>query len=177
MAKSARASSENLFSISAASEILRRTITHALQGVPADAIRSGLKLWAMQKIVDAVNSSAQAPILETVVRGSQVLTGLAAQTAIAFDAYHRAQEKMEGLKSVEARRWMARDEIGPLCREALSLMRQRDTEAGLHEEHVMLRFDSLYRLMVRSVEGPCKWSSVEGWAALDPVDEDDEEAA
>jgi hypothetical protein len=180
MAKSKRGSSENLFSISGASEALgrsRRTITRALADVQADAVRSGLKLWRMQKIIAAVNTRTAAPILETVQQGSQVLTGLAAQTAIAFEAYDEAQAKMEGLKSVEARRAFARAELGPVCREAISLMRQRDTESGLHEEHVSLRGDRIYALMVRAIEIPCDMTLSEAWGVLDQGGNEEDEAA
>jgi hypothetical protein len=175
MAKSKRGSSENLFSISAASTALnraRRTISRAMDGVAPDAVRHGLKLWRMQKIVDNVNRKTQAPILETVQAGSTVLTGLAAQTVLAFQAYDRAQAKLEGLESVEARRAFARAELGPLCREAISLMRQRDQDSGLHEEHVSLRGDRIYALMVRGIEGPCNWTSSEAWSVLDQGDDD-----
>jgi hypothetical protein len=174
-----RGSDANLFSISGASEALnrsRRTISHALQGVPADAIRHGLKLWTMKKIVAALNNT-QVPVLETVRQGDQVLTGLAAQTVLAFEAYERAEDKMQGLKSVEARRRMARDEVAPLGREAIALMRDRDTESGLHPEHVQLRGDTIFRLMVRGLEYHCDWNSLQAWGVLDPGEDEDGEAA
>jgi hypothetical protein len=181
MARSKRGSDENLFSISGAATALsrsRRTISKPLDGVKPDAIRHGLPLWRMQTIVDKVNTRTQAPIIPTIVRqGDQVLTGVAAQCAIAFEAYHRAEERMEKLAGVEERRVSAREELGPLCREAVSLMRQHDTDSGLHEEHVDLRADTIYRLMVRGVELLCGWTSAEAWGVLDPGDDEDEEAA
>jgi len=180
MPKSVRGSSENLFSVSGAAEALgrtRRTIARALADIPADAVRSGLKLWTMKTIIRAVNERTAAPILETVQQGSQVLTGLAAQTAIAFGAYDGAQAKMEGLDSVEARRAFARAELGPVCREAISLMRQRDTNNGLHEEHVSLRADRVYALMVRAIEIPCDMTLSEAWGVLDQGGNEEDEAA
>jgi hypothetical protein len=89
------AKSENhLFSISGAAEALgrtRRTITHALQGTKPDAIRSGLKLWSMKRIIAAVNANTQAPILTSVSNG-----GLQAM----FDQLMTADDQMRtGLAS------------------------------------------------------------------------------
>ena len=47
---SKRVSDENLFSVKAAADALgrsRRTVTRAMDGVPADAVRKGVKLWRM----------------------------------------------------------------------------------------------------------------------------------
>jgi hypothetical protein len=180
MPKSARGSSQDLFSINGAAEALgrtRRTISRALHGIPPDVTRSGLRLWSMKKIIHAVNTRTMAPILETARHGDQVLTGVAAQTALAFEAYDRAQAKMEALESVAERRAFAREELGPVCREALGLMRQRDQNSGLHEEHVSLRGDRIYALMVRAIEGPCSMTTSEAWGLLDSGDDLGDEAA
>jgi len=180
MPKSARGSSEDLFSVNGAAEALgrtRRTISRALHGIPADATRSGLRLWSMKKIIRAVNERTSAPIFETVQQGSQVLTGLAAQTAIAFEAYDKAYARMQQLATVDERRIFAREELGPLCREAIELMRQRDQDCGLHEEHVSLRGDRVYALMVRAIEGPCNMTTSEAWGLLDSGDDEEDEAA
>lgn len=179
MAKSAkvkRGSDENLFSISGAADALnraRRTIERALQGVPAAEVRSGLKLWAMSTIVRCLDERAQAPITKPFITNGrngepQVLVGVAAQCAIAFERYDKAQDKLQAIKTIEARRTFVRAELGPICREAIELMRQRDTANGLHEEHVQLRGEQIYRLMVRDVEGPCDWTDEQAWGVLDP---------
>jgi hypothetical protein len=180
VAKSKRGSSENLFSISGASEALnrsRRTITRAMANIPADKIESGLKLWTMAKIVAAVNANTQAPILTTARNGSEVLTGLAAETHIAFEAYHAAEDRLTKLPTVEERR-AAAPEVAALARAGLDLMRQRDTDSNLHPEHVNLRNDTLRLLVVRGLESLCEWTHVEAWACVDPcLDDEDEEAA
>jgi hypothetical protein len=66
MAKSARASSPDLFSVSAASDALgrsRRTVTKALAHVKPAKIVSGLKLWRLKDVIAAINRNTQAPLL------------------------------------------------------------------------------------------------------------------
>jgi hypothetical protein len=177
--RSRRGSDENLFSISGASEILsrsRRTITRALAGVPADAVQHGLKLWRMQRIVEAVNKNTQAPILTAAQHGGGVLTGVAAEAHLAFERYDAAYDAMSKLVTIEERR-AAAHEVAALARESLNLMRERDIGCGLHEEHVDLRGDRVRLLMVRGLEDCCGWTSLQAWACLDPPDEEDGKAA
>ena len=174
MAKPARGSSENLFSISAASDALkrsRRTITKALASVKPAAVRSGLKLWRMADIIDAVNRNTQVPILTTARQGNEVLSGIAAETFFAFERYDAAMKAMESLPTLAERR-KAAHALEPIVREALDLMRQRDVDAGLHPEHVELKNDRVLLLMVRGLEGACEWTSGEAWACLDPGEDD-----
>jgi hypothetical protein len=168
MAKSARGSSENLFSISGASDAIgrsRRTVAKALANVKPDAIRSGLKLWSMAKIIAAVNANTEAPLI-TKTDGGTVLTGIAAQAAIAFEEFDKAYDAMKALPSLQARR-AAAHKMQPLFAESISLMRGRDRDAGLHPEHVDLKADKVAFLMVRGFEGPCEWSLSEVWQAMD----------
>ena len=160
MAKSARGSSEDLFSISGGSEALssaRRTIAKALAGVKPDAVRNGLKLWRMRTIIENVNRRTEAPILTTATTSGSVLTGVAADTERAFRRYDAAYDAMCALPSLAARR-AAAHQLEPLLREALSLMHDRDVECDLHPEHIELKNDRVRQLMTLGLEGPCEWS-------------------
>jgi hypothetical protein len=70
--RTVRGSADDLFSISGASVALsrsRRLIAKAMLGEKPDAVRSGLKLWKMARIIANVNSRTQAPLTE---RGDSV---------------------------------------------------------------------------------------------------------
>jgi hypothetical protein len=182
MAKSARGSSEDLFSISAAADALdrtRRTVTRALEGVKPDKVQSGLKLWRMKRIIEAVNSNTQAPIMTRHRTGNNgevtVLRGVAAETEEAFERYHAAEDAMRALPTLAARR-KAAAEVALLAKEALSLMHDRDVEADLHPEHVELKNQAVTLLIVKGLEGPCEWSHSEAWDAFNGPDAEDEAA-
>jgi len=179
MPKSARGSSENLFSINGAAEALgrtRRTISRALADIPADAVRSGLKLWTMKKIIAAVNERTQAPVLETARQGSSVLTGKAAECAVAFQRFDEADAAMRRLESLTARRAAAHD-LAPLLREAIELMAERDLGNGLDPEHVELRGDKIRLLCTRGLERPCQWNFDQAWHCLVSQGDDEEDEA
>jgi hypothetical protein len=182
MAISTRQSSENLFSISAASEILRRsrrTIAHALQGVRPSAIKSGLKLWTMQTIIDAVNNNTQAPILTKHRDGNGsvvVMTGVAAETEAAFERYHAAEAAMCALPTLAARRGAAH-ELVLIAKEALELMHDRDVEADLHPEHLELKNQAVTLLVIRGLESACEWPHSQAWDCFNGPDVEDGEAA
>jgi hypothetical protein len=175
---SKRVSDENLFSVNAAADALgrtRRTVTRAMDGVPANAVRKGVKLWRMRTIVAMINQRTQAPITTRSSNGSEVLVGLAAEAEIAFQKYDAAYAALKALPTLQARRAAAR-KLQPLFAEAISLMRERDKEL-LHPEHADLKSDKCAFLMCRNVEGPCQWSLDEAWAAMYPDHGADEEAA
>jgi hypothetical protein len=97
-----RGSDENLFSVNGASEALgrtRRTISRALQDVKPDASRSGLKLWSMRKIVDAVNRNTQAPLLTNSSRSE-----FADQLQEEFRAFDAGFAQLEAEPDLERRR-------------------------------------------------------------------------
>jgi hypothetical protein len=175
----------------------RGTMVRAMRGVAPDLVKPGnrpgwkvataaraleahrKKAWEekRQKELEAQRRKEEASTTKTTTSRNgetMVLTGVAAQCAIAFDAYDKAQDKLQAIKTIEARRAFARAELGPIAREALALMRERDTKNGLHEQHVELRNQEIFRLMVRSIEGPCGWSTgptkgeLEAWCVLDP---------
>lgn len=177
MARSAK--SENLFSISGASEALgrtRRTITHALQGVKPDAIRSGLKLWSLKRIIAAVNENTRAPIL-----ASTTDSGLQAM----FDQLNAADTEMRAISSLEARRAFAKKILLPLLHE-VDLAMRRDGRANSELETLTdLRCDQHLRVFLVAGLGPdatggCDWSPSECWNAYHASydgDESEEEAA
>jgi len=178
MAKTKRGSDENLFSVSGASDAIgrsRRTVAKALANVKPDAIRSGLKLWSMHKVIEAVNRNTEAPLI-TKPDGGTVLTGVAAQTAIAFEEWDKAYEAMKALPTLAARR-AAAHKMRPLYNEALELMRERDTGYNLDPEHVQLRYDHIGNLMKRCFEDACKWTSLEAMIAMEGGDDETEDAA
>jgi hypothetical protein len=184
MAKSAkvkRGSDENLFSISGASTALnrsRRTIAKALEGVKPDAVRSGLALWKMQRIISAIDSRTMAPITRQHRSGDGsivVLRGVAAECEQAFERYKEAEEAMAALPTLAAKR-KAAHEVAELAKEALALMHDRDTECGLHPEHVDLKNQAVLLLVIRGLESVCEWSHSQAWACYNGPDVDDEAA-
>jgi len=179
MAKSARSSSENLFSVSAASDAIkrsRRTISKALANVKPAAIRSGLKLWRMADIIEAVNRNTEAPLITKSTESGTVLTGVAAQCAIKFEEWDKAYDALKALPTLAARRATAH-KMRPLYNEALELMRERDTGYNLDPEHVQLRYDHIGSLMKRCFEDACKWTSLEAMIAMEGGDDETEDAA
>jgi hypothetical protein len=75
-----RGSDADLFSVSGASVALnraRRTVERALFNVPPAEIRSGLKVWHMRTIIEAINANTNAPITPS----GGVATAPASQTA------------------------------------------------------------------------------------------------
>jgi hypothetical protein len=143
---------------SGASEALgrtRRTITHALQGVKPDAIRSGLKLWSMRRIIDAVNSNSRAPVLT----GSPTTSGLQAM----FDQLTATDGEMRAISSLEGRRAFARKTLLPLLHEVDQAMRRDGRANGEQEMLTDLRCDQHLRVFLVSGLGPdatngCDWS-------------------
>jgi hypothetical protein len=180
MAKSApkvkRGSDENLFSISGASEALsrsRRTITRALESVKPDAIRSGLKLWSMKRIIDAVNRNTQAPIL--------ISTPVNSDLQEMFDQLMAADTKMRAIKLLESRRAFARKTLLPLLRIVDRAMRADGRANGELEMLTDLRCDEHLRIFLVSGLGPdatggCNWTPAECWDAYNAGYEDEEVA-
>jgi hypothetical protein len=178
MAKSPRASSEDLFSISGASDALgrsRRTVAKALAGVKPAVKRSGLKLWRMKTIISAINNNTEAPLITRVTGEGKVLTGIAAECAIKFEEWDAAYEVMKALPTLAARR-AAAHKMRPLFEECLETMRERDTSFNLDPEHVELRNNQVRLLMMRCFEEACKWTSLECLIAMEGGEEDEDAA-
>lgn len=175
MAKSKRGSDENLFSISGAAKALgraRRTITRALKGIKPDVVRSGLSLWRMQTIINAVNTRTQAPILspgddEAEQRFREL-----------FEQYDADFAAVKQLPTVAARR-AAMKALAPLVRDMLEAYSERDTQSGLHEDHVLLRGDRMLHLLALNAEYEAQldWTHREIWRVLNSAFFDEEEVA
>jgi hypothetical protein len=176
MAKSARASSENLFSISAASDAIgrsRRTISRALANVRPAKIRSGLKLWRMADIIDAVNRNTEAPLLTS--------TSVSGDLQALFDQLNDADAKMRRIGALKERRAFARQTLLPLLREVDAAMRLDGKACGEPEMLTGLRCDQHLRVFLVSGLGPdatggCDWSPSECWDAYAGDDDEDEAA-
>jgi hypothetical protein len=179
MAKSARASSENLFSVSGASEATgrsRRTVLKALANVRPDAIRSGLRLWSMKKVISAINNYTEAPLLTA---GS-----VSGELQPLFDQLDAADAEMRRIGSLKGRRAYARETLLPLLHEVDAAMRADGRACGEQELLTQLRCDQHLRVFLVSGLGPqatggCDWSPEQCWDAYNAGDdgEDEEEAA
>jgi hypothetical protein len=177
MAKSTHASSENLFSISAASEALnrsRRTIAKGAGECEAggdpervEALENGRHHRGSEH---THRSAADHPIYN-----GGALTGLAAETALAFEKYDQAFDEMVELPSVSERR-AATYRLAALAEEAFA-EHDRDVDGGLHPEHVELKGQRVCQLLVLGLEGPCGWTSSQAWEWFNADDGKDSEAA
>ena len=67
-----------------------------------------------------------------------------------------SKKEMIAAKPLAKRRMLAH-KIGPLLSEARQLMHERDTADGLHEEHVSLRNERIYSLVLHTLERECDW--------------------
>ena len=154
----ARTSSPDLFSINAAADALgrtRRTVTRALKHTKPDSVESGLKKWKMKTIVSAIDRNTQAPINDPRTISSEV-SELDVETKAAFELFDTAFEAMLKAKPLAKRREFAK-KLGGLLAEARSLMEQRDTADGLEPEHVELRSERIYSVILRTIESACDW--------------------
>jgi hypothetical protein len=171
--KPKRGSDQDLFSISGASVALnrtRRTVSRAMHNIKPEVTRSGLGLWRMQTIVDALNRS-QVPILTNKGDTSR----LAAEASTAYAEYEAAAEAMEALKTVAARR-AAAHKLVPLVDAVVATMRSRDVHDGLHPEHAALRANAVWRLALKCCQLHCNWPNSEVWHAFNHEAEDEEAA-
>jgi hypothetical protein len=138
------------------------------------AIRSGSKLWKMADIIEAVNTRTEAPLITRSYNGG-ALTGLAAETALAFEKYDQAFDEMVELPSVSERR-AATYRLAALAEEAFA-EHDRDVDGGPHPEHVELKGQRVCQLLVLGLEGPCGWTSSQAWEWFNADDGKDSEAA
>ena len=153
-----RKSSPDLFSISAASDALsrsRRTVTRALRGIQPEVVQSGLAKWSMKTIISAIDRKTQAPINNPHSMSTEV-GELDSECKAAFVLFDAAFEAMIAAESLATRRALA-PKIGPLLRDALELMQERDLADGLHEEHAALRTERIYSLTLHTMERKCDW--------------------
>jgi hypothetical protein len=182
MAKSAkgkrRGSDENLFSISGAATALNRsnrTVTRALQGVRADEIRSGLKLWAMSTIIRCINERTRAPLVNAASTNAELRE--------LFEQIDDADAEMRAIESLAGRRAYARKTLLPLLHEVDRAMRADGKACGEDERLTSLRCDQHLRVFLVSGLGPdatnaCDWSPSECWSAYNSgYDDKGDEAA
>jgi hypothetical protein len=175
MTNSKRGSDENLFSISGAADALqrsRRTISKAMKNVTPDAVRSGLSLWKIGKIIEMVNTRTEAPVLPTTA-GEQ--TQLARNASEAFAEFDDAWETLTKLRTQAARRAAALKMV-PLLNTVTETMEQRDLADDLHPEHASLRAQNVWRLCLRGFQHHCNWTSSEVWQVFNPETEEDRAA-
>ena len=76
----------------------RRTISKAMKNVTPDAVRSGLSLWKIGKIIEMVNTRTEAPVLPTGTAGEQ--TQLARNASEAFAEFDDAWEALTKLRTL-----------------------------------------------------------------------------
>ena len=153
-----RKSSPDLFSISAASDALsrsRRTVTRALRGIRPEVVQSGLAKWSMKTIISAIDRNTAAPINHPHSMSTEV-GELDIECKAAFVLFDAAFDAMLAAKPLAKRRALA-PKIGPLLRDALGLMQERDLADGLHEEHAALRTERIYSLTLHTLERECDW--------------------
>jgi hypothetical protein len=133
--------------VNAASEILgrtRRTISRALQSVRPDANRSGLKLWSMRKIVDAVNRNTQAPILTSSPR-SEFVDQLEAD----FKAFDDGFAKLEAEPDLERRRALNEKlGVGKMIGALDRLLKEQNAAAGEEDSCVSFVCDHMVGGMI-----------------------------
>jgi len=176
MTNSKRGSDENLFSISGAADALgrsRRTIARAMAGVKPDAVRSGLSLWKMRKVIEMVNTRTQAPILPAGTAAEQ--SQLVRDASEAFSVFDTGMEALTTLKTLTARRAAAHKMV-PLLNAVIETMEQRDLADDLHPEHASLRAQNVWRLCLRGFSHHCQWTGFETWNVFNPETEEERAA-
>jgi hypothetical protein len=156
-----------LFSAFAASELLardRQTIARALRGIPPDGKERGAPRWKMSTIFDAMERHNRAN------DGNSAGSNSAATAANPpeYAEYDRAFAALEALQTVEARR-KAAIKIMPALHGMVAALRKQGHEVGQHPEHVDLRGDRVYQLMMLGFQRPCEWSHDEVWHNLNHV--------
>ena len=80
----------------------------------------------------------------------------------AFAKFDKAFDAMKKLPTLEQRR--ARSvELGDMADYCIAKMKARDEFTDLHPQHVDLRGQEVYRLMMWGFCSPCEWSKSEVW--------------
>ena len=152
-----------------------RTVTRALQGVPADEIRSGLKLWAMSTIIRCINERTQAPLVNAASTNAELRE--------LFEQLDDADAEMRAIESLAGRRAYARKTLLPLLHEVDRAMRADGKACGEDERLTPLRCDQHLRVFLVAGLGPdatggCDWTPGQCWGAYNAgADGEGEEAA
>jgi hypothetical protein len=165
---------QNHLSVNAASEMLertRRTVKRALRNVPPDSHERGQPRWRLANIVKALEKSATPKTATYAYQGDSEDNELEQECAAAFTKFDKAVAAMEKLPTLERRR--ARSiELGDLADDCIAKMKARDESTDLHPQHVDLRGQEVYRLMMWGFCSPCEWSKSEVWKYIVFRDED-----
>jgi hypothetical protein len=156
---------QNHFSVNAASELLertRRTVKRALRNTQPDSFERGQPRWRLPKIIAALEATGGRPVSEGGDPGSEMTHKLDAL----FEQFDAAYDEMKAAPALARRRAMARA-LAPLIAQTDQLLRARDAADDLHPEHVDLRANRVFFLILRGFETPCEWSHDEAWNNLD----------
>jgi hypothetical protein len=162
---------QNHLSVNAAAEMLertRRTVKRALRNTPPDSYEHGQPRWRLPKIIQALESSG-APMTQP--RYAVTGNDLVDQCDAAFAQFDAAFEKLKALPTLATRR-AAAIKLFPMAEMAIAAMQARDAADGLHPDHVALRGDRVFHLLMIRFEGPCGWSRNQVWEQLIPDEED-----
>jgi hypothetical protein len=163
---------QNHLPVNAASEMLertRRTVKRALRNTSPDRFERGQPRWRLPVIIDAL-ASRGAPMTQP--RHVQNGSDLDAKCVVLFAQFDAAFEKLKALPTLPSRRAAA---VGlyAAIEKAVIAMKARDAADGLHEDHVSLRSDRVFYLLMIGFEGPCAWSKDQVWENLIPDEGDD----
>ena len=156
------------FSVNGASEVLekdRRTITKALRHVPPDAHENTKPRWRLRKILDALEASTARP------EHHDAHGVLADRCDASFVEFDRRFDEMKSTRSLAKRRKIS-IALAPLIAETIRLMKARDTADGLHPDHVDLKGDRVFALLMVGFCAPCQWSREQAWEHLDASADD-----
>jgi hypothetical protein len=158
------------FSVNGAAEVLekdRRTLVRALRHTKPDAHEGRHPRWRMTTILGALELNAPRPERH-VGSGDQ----LDEECKAAFAKFDGAFEKMLALPSLVKRREMAIKFAPTMITEAIRAMRARDAGDELHPDHVDLRGDRVFFLMMIGFETSCEWTRDQVWENLSVGDDD-----
>jgi hypothetical protein len=166
---------QSTFSINRAAELVerdRRTLKRVLRDVPPDSKENGSGRWRLRTVIDALNKHEQYVAAD----GGYPHSVIADRCDAAFAEFDRRFDEMKSTLSLAKRRSMS-IALAPLIAKTISLMRARDTADGLHPDHVALRCDRVFMLLLVGFEGACKWTRGEVWEHLDVTGDDDSDAS
>jgi hypothetical protein len=141
----------------------RGTIVRSLRNVSPDAeTTKGRPTWKLATAARALEKHNRAQ------DGGSGNSGAAVANPPEYAAYDRAFDKLEALPTLPARR-KAAIAIMPMLHGMIAALRKQGHEVSQHPEHVELRGDRVYQLMMLGFQGPCEWTHDQVWANLNHV--------
>lgn len=156
---------QNHFSVNLAAETLertRRTIKRALRNTPPDSRERGQPRWKMTTILGALEKNTTPPQAFGKIENN-TLSGELERLYTEFDGRY---DEVRSAPTLAKRRKLA-FKLAPLIAQTDRLQRLRDAADGLDHEHVCLRADRIFYLIMLGFETPCGWSHDQTWANLD----------